>query len=117
MIAQDFFRARVLASGSIAVAYGAASTCAHTEKRPTRARQRSLLVLRTPKTEHISLKYNDLYSFNKRLGETCGLEVWGVHDARIAAICVAHGVETLFTRDRDFSLFPEIRTSDPLARQ
>ena len=38
-----------------------------------------------------------------------------VHDARIAAICVAHGAETLFTRDRDFSLFPEIRTRDPLA--
>lgn len=38
-----------------------------------------------------------------------------VHDARIAAICVAHGVEALLTRDRDFSLFPELRTWDPLA--
>ena len=38
-----------------------------------------------------------------------------VHDARIAAICVAHGVEALFTRDRDFSLFPELPTRDPLA--
>ena len=38
-----------------------------------------------------------------------------VHDARIAAICVAHGVDVLFTRDRDFSLFPEIPTRDPLA--
>ena len=36
-----------------------------------------------------------------------------VHDARIAAICVAHGVEALLTRDRDFSLFPELRTRDP----
>ena len=36
-----------------------------------------------------------------------------VHDARIAAICVAHGVETLLTRDRDFSLFPELSTGDP----
>ena len=36
-----------------------------------------------------------------------------VHDARIAAICVAHGVEALFTRNRDFSLFPELRTHDP----
>ena len=40
-----------------------------------------------------------------------------VHDARIAAICVAHGVETLLIRDRDYSLFPEIRTRDPLARE
>ena len=38
-----------------------------------------------------------------------------VHDARVAAICVAHGVEALLTRDRDFSLFPELRTRDPLA--
>ena len=38
-----------------------------------------------------------------------------VHDARIAAICVAHGVETLLTRDRDFSLFPELKMRDPLA--
>ena len=40
-----------------------------------------------------------------------------VHDARIAAICVAHGVEVLLTRDRDFSLFPELRTRDPLEMQ
>ena len=38
-----------------------------------------------------------------------------VHDARIAAICVAHGVEALLTRDRDFSLFPELKTRDPIA--
>ena len=36
-----------------------------------------------------------------------------VHDARIAAICVAHGIAALLTRDRDFSLFPELRTMDP----
>ena len=38
-----------------------------------------------------------------------------VHDARIAAVCVAHGVDTLFTRDRDFSLFPELPTRNPLS--
>ena len=38
-----------------------------------------------------------------------------IHDARIAAICVAHGVEELLTRDRDFSLFPELRTRNPIA--
>lgn len=37
-----------------------------------------------------------------------------VHDARVAAICVAHGVDFLYSRDRDFSLFPELRTRDPL---
>lgn len=38
-----------------------------------------------------------------------------VHDARVAAICLAHGVEALLTRDRDFSLFPELTTRDPFA--
>lgn len=37
-----------------------------------------------------------------------------VHDARIAAICVANDVDTLLTRDRDFSLFPELQTRDPI---
>jgi toxin-antitoxin system PIN domain toxin len=37
-----------------------------------------------------------------------------VHDARVAALCVAHGVEALLTRDRDFSLFSELRTTNPL---
>jgi hypothetical protein len=36
-----------------------------------------------------------------------------IHDARVAAICVAHGVEKLLTRDRDFSLFPELSTENP----
>lgn len=38
-----------------------------------------------------------------------------VHDARVAALCVAHGVEELLSRDRDFSLFEELRTRNPLA--
>ena len=37
-----------------------------------------------------------------------------IHDARIAAVCVAHGVDELLTRDRDLSLFPEFRTRDPI---
>jgi len=37
-----------------------------------------------------------------------------VHDARIAALCLAYGVEALLTRDRDFSLFPELVTKNPL---
>ena len=38
-----------------------------------------------------------------------------VHDARIAAICIAHGVEALMSRDRDFSLFPELDVQNPFA--
>lgn len=36
-----------------------------------------------------------------------------VHDARVAAICIAHGVEKLLSRDRDFSLFPELGVQNP----
>jgi len=36
-----------------------------------------------------------------------------VHDARVAALCVAHGAEELLTADRDFALFPELRTRNP----
>lgn len=63
---------------------------------------------------------------NHLIGESDGfLEILGglvqrprvrgaiVHDARIAAICLAHGIEVLLTRDRDFALFPELRTQNP----
>ncbi len=36
-----------------------------------------------------------------------------IHDARVAAICLAHGVERLLSRDRDFSLFPELKVENP----
>ncbi len=38
-----------------------------------------------------------------------------VHDARIAALCLAHGVRELWTVDRDFGRFPSLATSNPLA--
>lgn len=37
-----------------------------------------------------------------------------IHDARIAAICVEHGVRELWTADRDFSRFPSLKTRNPL---
>lgn len=37
-----------------------------------------------------------------------------VHDARIAALCLAHGVSELWSADRDFSYFPALRTRNPL---
>lgn len=37
-----------------------------------------------------------------------------VHDARVAALCVAHGVAELWTADRDFGRFPYLRTRNPL---
>ena len=37
-----------------------------------------------------------------------------VHDARVAAICIAHGVNEFWTADRDFSRFPDLATRNPL---
>jgi len=40
-----------------------------------------------------------------------------IHDARIAAICVEHGVREFWTADRDFSRFPALKTINPLVRR
>jgi toxin-antitoxin system PIN domain toxin len=37
-----------------------------------------------------------------------------VHDARIAAICLEHRVDCLWTADRDFSRFPTLKCHNPL---
>ncbi|MBM3290388.1 MAG: PIN domain-containing protein [Candidatus Hydrogenedentes bacterium] len=37
-----------------------------------------------------------------------------VHDARIAAICRLHGVSELWSADRDFSRFPDVKLRNPL---
>ena len=37
-----------------------------------------------------------------------------VHDARVAALCLSHGIRELWTSDRDFSRFPQLRTKNPL---
>lgn len=39
-----------------------------------------------------------------------------MHDARIAALCLTHGVRELWTLDRDFGRFPALVTANPLAR-
>lgn len=39
-----------------------------------------------------------------------------MHDARIAALCLLHGVRVLWSADRDFSRFPELAVVDPLAK-
>ena len=37
-----------------------------------------------------------------------------VHDARIAALCLYHGVRVLWSADRDFSRFPNLAVANPL---
>ncbi|MHB1193587.1 MAG: type II toxin-antitoxin system VapC family toxin [Longimicrobiales bacterium] len=37
-----------------------------------------------------------------------------VHDARVAALCAYHGVRELWSADRDFHRFPEVKVRNPL---
>ena len=39
-----------------------------------------------------------------------------VHDARIVALCLQHGVSELWTADRDFSRFPGLNVRNPLVK-
>ena len=40
-----------------------------------------------------------------------------IHDARVAALCLHHGVRELWTADRDFSMFPKLKTRNPLVKK
>ena len=37
-----------------------------------------------------------------------------MHDARVAALCLSHGIRELLTADRDFSMFRQLRLRNPL---
>ena len=37
-----------------------------------------------------------------------------VHDARVASICLQHGITELWTADRDFGRFPRLKVRNPM---
>jgi uncharacterized protein len=39
-----------------------------------------------------------------------------IHDARIAALCLQHGVQQLWSADRDFGRFSDLRVINPLTQ-
>jgi hypothetical protein len=61
-----------------------------------------------------------LHEFSTHLRTPRSLAVDGratggaLHHARIAALCLDHGVSELLTADRDFSRFPALRVRNPL---
>lgn len=46
--------------------------------------------------------------------ESSRVEGGAVYDARIAALCLRHGVKKLLSADRDFGRFPRLKTENPL---
>lgn len=37
-----------------------------------------------------------------------------IHDARVAALCLSHGISELWSADRDFTLFRRVKLRNPL---
>jgi toxin-antitoxin system PIN domain toxin len=56
----------------------------------------------------------DLFSILEHLAQAAALRGPVFHDAKIAALCLHHGVRCLWTADRDFSRFPQLTTANPL---
>ena len=50
----------------------------------------------------------------ERIARPARLQGAVVHDARIAALCLYHGVRVLWSADRDFSRFPDLAVANPL---
>jgi len=40
-----------------------------------------------------------------------------IHNARIAALCLHHGASELWSADRDFSAFPQLKVRNPLVQK
>jgi predicted nucleic acid-binding protein len=58
-----------------------------------------------------SAAYWDVLSRLLERGKIAGRRV---HDGRIAALCIQHGVRELLSADRDFSRFGDLKTRNPL---
>jgi len=57
---------------------------------------------------------DDHVEYLERLALTAKVHGGAIHDARIAAICLSHGVAELWSADRDFSRFPALTVRNPL---
>ena len=53
----------------------------------------------------------------ERIARPAQLQGALVHDARVAALCLFHGVRVLWSADRDFSRFPDLTVVNPLPKK
>lgn len=63
---------------------------------------------------HVLSEGRDHLSLLQELLAGSGVVGPAVHDARIAAICLSHGVDALWSADRDFGRFPRLTVHNPL---
>lgn len=74
---------------------------------PARARTQIDAWLSSPSLQLLSETENH-WEVLRRIVESGRIAGPAVHDARIAALCLTHGVTELLTLDRDFGRFPEL---------
>ena len=57
--------------------------------------------------------------FDKLCDRAVAAKLFGprIRDARIAALCLHHGVGELWSADRDFSAFPQLKVRNPLVKK
>jgi uncharacterized protein len=53
----------------------------------------------------------------RQISMTARLKGPRIHDARVAALCLHHGVSELWSADRDFSAFPQLKVRNPLVHE
>lgn len=70
--------------------------------------------LRMSKSLHSIAEGPGYFEKMKTLATKAKLKGPKIHDCRIAAICQNHGVNVLYTADRDFNLFPTLKCINPL---
>ena len=69
--------------------------------------------LESPKLVLLS-ESSQFWNSGRELLATSRVTAGKVHDARVGALCLHHGVRQLWTADRDFGRFPAVRTANPL---
>jgi hypothetical protein len=65
-------------------------------------------------TLHLLAESGDYWACLRKAARAGKVSGGMIHDARIAALCCHHGVQELWTADRDFLRFPGIKVVNPL---
>lgn len=66
---------------------------------------------------HFLSESSDYFEKLKEISINAKISGPRVHDARIAALCLHHGIRELWTADRDFTSFPKLKIKNPLVMQ
>lgn len=65
-------------------------------------------------TLHLLTEQEDYWTVLKPLAASGKITGPQIHDARVAAICLQNSVKTLWSADRDFTRFKELKAVNPL---